>query len=160
MCVSLGVHINEKGWGSLREMNTDPLTQEYQWACSGSRKYMRCATLDSSKKVCEAVSHFHQQQIGKQEYNFKGKRLITVIGMRGMSCKMKNGKKWERNWEKTGGGKRGFTWDTLRTTSPLTTSPWTKERAATNVRVTIIFITRGVSPKGRSVSICLDTHSR
>ena len=59
-----------------------------------------------------------------------------------------------------GGDERCFTWDTLRTTSPLTTSPWTKERAATNVRVTIIFIIRGMSPKGRSVSICLDTQSK
>lgn len=54
----------------------------------------------------------------------------------------------------------GFTCDTLRTTSPLTASPWTKERAARIARVTEIFIARGISPKGRSVSICLDKHSR
>lgn len=52
------------------------------------------------------------------------------------------------------------TWDSLRTTSPLTNSPCTKERAATNVRVTSIFMACGVSPKGRSVSIFLDTHSK
>lgn len=56
--------------------------------------------------------------------------------------------------------RNSFTWDTLRTASPAVTRPWTNERAATSVRVTFIFIWRGVSPKGRSVSICLDTHSR
>lgn len=53
-----------------------------------------------------------------------------------------------------------LTWETLRTTSPLTARPWTKDLAVTKARMTFAFMSRGTSPKGRSVSCCLATHSR
>lgn len=52
------------------------------------------------------------------------------------------------------------TCETFRRASPLVTRPCKKVLAAITVRITLIFSSLGVSPKGFRVSDCLATHSR